>query len=59
MAHKSGRQLFEMDVREVRTNSQDDAMEGYNFDGPEFWQEFYESSFVCAKNSLARVQLTL
>ena len=35
MAHKSGRQLFGMDVREIRTSLQDDAGDGYNLDGYE------------------------
>ena len=33
MAHKSGRQLFGMDVREIRTSLQDEAEDGYNLDG--------------------------
>ena len=51
-----------MDVRGIRTSLQDDAEEGYVFDGREisnFGMEFYELSFVCAKASLARVHLTL
>ena len=61
MAHKSERQFFGTDVRGIRLGSQDDAKEGYNFDGREFWnfgKEFYNLSFVRAKTSLARVQLT-
>ena len=62
MAHKSGRQFFGMDVRGIRTSLQDDAMDGCNLEGREisnFGKEFYEFSFVRAKTSLARVQLTL
>ena len=33
VAHKSGRQLFEMDVRGIKTSLQDDAEDGYNLDG--------------------------
>ena len=50
-----------MDVREIRTSLQDDAMDGYNLDGREilnFGKEFYKLSFVRAKTSVARVQVT-
>ena len=62
MVHKSGRQFFGMNVREIRTSSQDDAEDGYYLDGHvmlNFGKEFYELSFVRAKTSLARVQRTL
>ena len=51
-----------MDVRGIRTSLPDDAKEGYNLEGreiPNFGKQFYELSFVRAKASLARVQLTL
>ena len=32
MAHKFGRKLFVMDVREIRTSSQVDAKDGYYYD---------------------------
>ena len=35
MAHKFGRKLFMMDVREMRASLQDDAKEGYDLDGRE------------------------
>ena len=35
VAPKSGRQLFGMDVREIRTSLQDDVEDGYNLDGCE------------------------
>ena len=35
MAHKFGRKLFMMDVREIRTSLQNDAKDGYNLDGLE------------------------
>ena len=35
MAHESGRQLFGMDVREIRISLRDDAEDGYNLDGRE------------------------
>ena len=49
-------------MREIRTRSQDDAMEGYKLDGREiaiFGKELYELSFLRAKTSLVRVQPTL
>ena len=52
MAHKFGRKLFMMDVREIRTSLQNDAKDGYNLDGREIMnlgQEFYKLSFVRAK----------
>ena len=51
-----------IDVREIRTSSQDDAKDGYDLDGREilyFGKVFYELSFVRAKTSVARVQLAL
>ena len=51
-----------MDVREMRASLQDDAKDGYNLDGLEilnFGKEFFKLSFVRAKTSVARVQLTL
>ena len=62
MAHKSGRQLFGMYVRGIRTSLQDDAKEGYNLDGREFsnfGKEFYGLGFLRAKTSVVRLQLTL
>ena len=50
-----------MDVREIRTDSQVDAKDGYNLDGGEilnFGKEFYKLSFMRAKTSVARVQAT-
>ena len=58
MAHKFGRKLFMMDVREIRTSFQDDTEDGYYLDEcgiSNFGREFYELSFVRAKTSLARV----
>ena len=49
-------------MRGIRTSLQDDAEKGYVFDGREisnFGIEFNGLSFVRAKASLARVQLTL
>ena len=51
-----------MDVREIRASSQDDAKEGYNFNGRELLnlgKNLHELSFLCAKTSLVGVQLTL
>ena len=51
-----------MDVREIRTSLQNDAKDGYKLDGREilnFGKEFFTLSFVRAKSSVARVQLTL
>ena len=35
VAHKSGRWFFGIDVRGIRTSSQDDAKKGYNLEGRE------------------------
>ena len=62
MAHKSTILFFEMDARGTRISLQDDAKEGYNLEEseiPNFGEEFHELSFVRAKTSPARVQLTL
>ena len=63
MAHKSGRQLFGMNVREIRTSSSDEAEDGYNLDGFEisyFGKELFKlKSFVRARSPISRVQLTL
>ena len=62
MVHKSGRQYFGMNVREIRTSLQDDVKDGYNLDGREilnFGKEFFRLSIVRAKTSVARVQATL
>ena len=62
MVHKSGRQFFGMNMREIRTSSQDDAEDGYYHDECgilNFGKEFYKLSFVRAKTSVARVQATL
>ena len=63
MAHKSGRQFFGMDVREIRTSLQDEAEVAYNLDGCEisyFGKELFKlKSFVRTRSSIARVQLTL
>ena len=58
VAHKSGRQFFEMDVRGFRTSLQDDAMEGDNLDGreiPNFGQKFYEFSFQTIEGAVVRL----
>ena len=62
VAHKSGTQLYGMDVRGIRTSSQDDAEDGYSLDervNLKFGKEFHELSFVCAKTLLEGVQLAL
>ena len=63
VAHKSGRQLFGIDIRKIRTSLQDDAEDGYNLDGCEisyFGKELFKlKSFVRTRSSIARVQLTL
>ncbi|CCU79294.1 Avra10-like protein [Blumeria hordei DH14] len=62
VAHKSGRQFFETDVRGIGTSLQDDAEDGYNLNGRvilNFGKEFYELSFLRAKTSVARVLRTL
>ena len=62
MAHKSRRQLFRMNVREIRASSQDDVEDEYHLDGRvglDFGKEFHEFFFVRDKTSLARVQMTL
>ena len=62
MVHKSGRQFFGMNVREIRTSLQDDAKDGYDIVGREILnvgKEIFKLSFVCAKTSVARVQETL
>ena len=62
MVHKSGRQFFGMNVREIRTSLQDDTKDGYCHEGHKdlnFGKEFFKLSIVRAKTSVARVQLTL
>ena len=63
MAHKSRSQLFGMDMRETETERQDDAEDGYNLDVCETlnfgWEIFKLKSIVCARSSIASVQLTL
>ena len=49
MTHKSGRQFFGMDVKEIRISSQDDTEGGYNLDGRIILnpgKKFHELSFV-------------
>ena len=62
MAHKFWRQLFGMNVRGIKTSSQDDAKEVYKLDGRDilnFGKKSYKLNFVRAETSLAKVQLTL
>ena len=62
VTHISGRQFFGMEVRGVRTSLQDDTEDRYDLDGRvilNFGKQFYKlKSIVCAKPSIARVQLT-
>ena len=52
-----------MDVREIRTSLQDEAEDGYSPDGCDIsniWLgDIQIESIVCARSSIAKVQLTL
>ena len=61
MAHKPRTQFIGRGVGEIRTSLLDDAEDGFNLDRREIrnFGEFHELSFVLAKPSIARMQLTL
>ena len=62
VAHKFGRQFFEVVVREIMASQQVDAEDRYSVDKrgiSNFGKEFYELSFVRAEASVAQVQATL